>query len=323
MAERSIPREISDAASRWVTARDAGSLTEHNEHELALWLAADPLHARAYAEVEDVWEKAGGEQFKAALRQRYGNTIPSQPRRSARLAPRWAGPALAASLALVMIGSAYDWQTRLRADVLTETGQRKAVKLSDGSVIQLNTGSAIDIDYGESRRVIRLLKGEAAFTVAPDRTRPFTVEADGGSTTALGTRFLVRSDGNGVDVKVTEHRVRVAGPLATTEMLDLDAGEAARYGSAGISAVRHIDADTADAWTRGVLLFVDRPLGEVAAELNRYHPGLIRVIGEDLAARRVSGGFRTDDPLGAIDDLQRTLHIGSTRVTDRLIFLHE
>jgi transmembrane sensor len=322
-AERPIPQEISDAASRWVTARDAGTMTTSDERELAVWLAADPLHARAFAQVEALWGTAGSVQVKAALRDRYGvAALPPPPRQRAWFQWQWVRPALAACLVLAVIGTAYDWPTRIRADAMTETGERRTVPLADGSFVQLDTASAIAIDYSEDRRVIRLLKGEAAFTVAPDRARPFTVEAGEGSTTALGTRFIVRRDGENTDVTVTEHRVRVAWPSPPTVALDLKEGQATRYGPGGITKAHHVDASAADAWTRGVLVFVDRPLGDVAAALNRYHPGIIRVIGADLAARRVSGGFRTDDPVGAIDTLQRTLGIGSTRITNRLIFLH-
>lgn len=320
--EEPIPKQISDAASRWVTARDAGTMSTSDERALAAWLAADPLHARAFAEVEAFWGTLGGGQVKTALRGRHGGTPSRRSRQRRWLSPHWAGPALAASIALLLFGTAQDWPTRLRADAMTKTGERREVPLADGSVVQLNTGSAIAVDYSANRRVVRLLKGEAAFTVAPDRARPFTVEAGGGSTTALGTRFIVRRDGAETDVTVTQHRVRVAWPSPPDSKLDLDEGQTTRYGPGGIAGARAVDANAASSWTRGVLVFVDRPLGEVVAELNRYHPGFIRVIGEDLATRRVSGGFSSNDPLGAIDSLQRTLGISSTRVTDRLIFLH-
>lgn len=323
-AEQPIPKDISDAASRWVTARDAGTLTDGDEREMTAWLAADPRHARAFAEVEALWGTMSGGQVKAALRNRYAGPLPASAvfRRRSWPSRHWAGPALAASLAVIVVGSVNDWPTRLRADAMTETGERRDVPLSDGSVVELNTGSAIAIDYRGDRRIVRLLKGEAAFTVTPDKTRPFTVEAGGGSTTALGTRFIVRRDGDDTDVTVTEHRVRVAWSSPPDGQLDLDEGQATRYGPGGIAGARSVDANAVSSWTRGMLVFVDRPLGDVVTEMNRYHPGFIRVIGADLATRRVSGGFSTDDPLGAIDSLQRTLGIGSTRITDRLIFLH-
>jgi transmembrane sensor len=213
--------------------------------------------------------------------------------------------------------------TRLQADAMTATGERRDVKLSDGSTVQLNTASAIAVHLSGDRRVVRLLKGEASFTVAPDRARPFTVEAGDGSTTALGTEFIIRRDGADTDVTVTEHSVRVQTHIGkAADSLDLAQGHAARYGPGGIERTHTVDTYAVAAWTRGRLVFVDRPLGEVVDELNRYHSGYIRVMADDLALRRFSGVFQVNDPLGALDTIQRSLGITSTRLTNRMVFLH-
>jgi len=318
-SDQRISEDIRQEAARWIAERDAGLLTAEGEKALAVWLEADPLHAAAFARLERTWGLMGSAPVKTDIRRR-SNVIafhlPARPR-------RWLGGAVAACLALMIVGGVNDWPTRLRADAMTATGERRDVPLADGSIVQLNTGSAIAIDYRGDRRVIRLLKGEAAFTVAADRARPFTVEAGGGSATALGTRFIVRRDGADTDIAVTEHRVRVTWPLDQTgNSADLAEGQVTRYGPDGLASPHIVDTDAISAWTRGRLVFVDRPLGDVVAELNRYHAGYIRIIGADLARRRFSGVFPVNDPIGALDTIQRSLGIGSTRITDRLIFLH-
>lgn len=238
--------------------------------------------------------------------------------------PRWFSSGIAASLLLLLgIGWIDDWPTRLSADAVTETGEQRSVALDDGSFVDLNTDSAIAVDYRPDRRVVRLLKGEALFRVAADADRPFTVEAGGGATTALGTRFIIRRDGDATRVVVTEHRVRVASPRdAEGQAVSLGVGQGVAYGPAGLAPVMAVDVQTASAWTRGTLSFVDRPLREVVGELARYHRGYIGIAGDALAGRRVSGVFRADDTLGAVETLQRSLGISSTRITDRLILLH-
>ena len=104
---------------------------------------------------------------------------------------KWIAPAVAASVALLVAGAIGDWPTALRSDAMTATGEQRTMTLADGSQVQLNTDSAISIDYQPDRRIVHVLKGEAAFSVARDPRRPFSVEAKGGSTTALGTRFIV------------------------------------------------------------------------------------------------------------------------------------
>jgi transmembrane sensor len=323
-AEQRISDDIEEEATRWVVECDTG-LTTDGERALRAWLAADPLHVLAFAKAEKVWDAMSSAPVKTEVNKRretmrHVGRLPPRRERSRR---RWIAPALAASLALVFVGTARDWPTRLRADAMTATGERREVTLDDGSTVQLNTASAISIDYRGDRRIVRLLKGEAAFAVVADRARPFTVEAGAGTTTALGTRFIVRRDDVDTEVTVTEHRVRVAWPIGEVSSgVDLRVGQATRYGPGGVARPRVVDAQAVASWTRGRLVFVDRPLGEVVAELNRYHPGYIRVIGDDLAERRVSGVFRTDDPMAALGTLQRLLGIGSTRLTDRLVFLH-
>lgn len=323
-ADQQIPDHIEDEASLWVVESDAG-LSADDERRLQAWLAADPVHALAFAKAQRMWGAMSSGPVKAEVNRRRAPGAMPRPgypplQRPARR--RWIAPALAASVALIFMSVAQDWPTRLQADAMTATGERRDVKLADGSMVQLNTGSAIAVDLSGDRRVIRLLKGEASFIVAADRARPFTVEAGDGTTTALGTRFIVRRDGADTDVAVTEHSVRVQPPLGTGESLDLAEGQATRYGPGGIESAHKVDADAVAAWTRGRLVFVDRPLGEVVDELNRYHSGYIRVMGSELAKRRVSGVFRTDDPMAALNTLQRLLGIGSTRFTDRLVFLH-
>ncbi|MGE4430829.1 MAG: FecR domain-containing protein [Sphingobium sp.] len=320
-SKQPIPEQIRQEAARWITERDAGLLSAQDEIHLADWLAADPLHAAAYRRLERSWAMMSDPALETVTHP-HSTVLPFRlPVRSRQ----WLGGAVAACLALMVVGAAQDWPTRLRADAMTGTGEQRRVKLADGSLVQLNTGSAIRIDYGDKQRVIRLLKGEAAFTVTADRTRPFTVEAGDGATTALGTRFIVRRDGADTDVAVTEHSVRVAWPGTGTppgQNAVVKEGQAARYGAGGFVTPHAADLDAAAAWTRERLVFVNRSLADVVAELNRYHPGYIRVMGDDLARRRFSGVFPVNDPLGAIDTIQKTLGITSTRITNRLIFLH-
>lgn len=312
---------MTDAAARWITARDAGTLTERDARELARWLARDPRHAEAFAQVEAFWRAMGSSQVQAALRARSRRSPAPRLVAPLRARPRLA-MALAASLTLLVIGGAGDAGiTWLRSDAMTATGERRSVALADGSTIRLNTASAIAIDFTRSARTVRLIRGEAAFTVARDRDRPFTVIAGRGSTTALGTRFIVRQDGDQTDVTVTEHRVRVVEAATPGARSIVSEGQSLRYGPAGVQPVHRVNPGIADAWVQGTLVFDDRPLGEVVRELNRYHPGYIKVLGAGLAARRVSGGFSIADPIKAIDTLEHTLAIRSIRITDRLILL--
>lgn len=320
-SKQRMDEHIRREAARWITERDAGPLSLEQEKAFADWLTADPLNAAVYARLETTWSRMGSDSVEAEIRRR-SRTVPFH----LAFRPRqWLGGAMAACIALIVVGGLGDWPMQMRADAITATGEQRTVSLADGSTVVLNTGSAVAIDYDDDRRALRLLKGEAAFTVAADPSRPFVVQASDGTTTALGTRFIVRRNGANTDVIVTEHSVRVALPVTpgrTEQVATVGEGQAVRYNADGLAQLHDVDTYAADAWTRGNLVFVNRPLAEVVEEVNRYHPGFIRVVGNNLGERRFSGVFPVGDPMGAIEAIQQSLGIGSTRISDRLIFLH-
>lgn len=205
---------------------------------------------------------------------------------------------------------------RLRADYVTGIGERRTVALTDGSVVRLDSGSAIAVDYTGSRRGLRLLAGAAMFEVAPDRARPFTVEAEGGSVTALGTAFAIREEGGRATVTVTRHSVRVTGDGRAAVVGE---GQRADFGTRTLRGPLAAQGD-ATAWTRGRLVVVDRPLGEVVARIGGYRRGYVAVAGS-AAAIRVSGVYDLDHPLAAIDGIQASHGLSSLRLSDRLIIL--
>ncbi|GFE75082.1 iron dicitrate transporter FecR [Novosphingobium sp. TCA1] len=325
--EKPIDRDVNRAAARWFAERETGEWSAADEERLGRWLDADPEHVAAFARAETLWASmdAVGLPIHTADAEvvPLPSTRPAVPRSNAVRQPVWrktrlrrAGGAIAAGIALLLVIAA-DLPTRLQADAMTGTGEIRAMTLPDGSLATLDTGTAISFDA--SGRKVTLLKGEAAFQVAPDPAHPFTVSAGTGSTTALGTRFIVRREGAETQVTVSEHSVRIASAGRSAVLHE---GEALHYGSGGISAARPVVVANLDAWTRGRIRVVNRPLGDVVAELARYHRGYIGVLGSEIAKRPVSGTFDLHDPAGAIDVIERTLGLRTTRLTDRLILIH-
>jgi transmembrane sensor len=322
-ADDPIQRAITDEAARWVAAAEGDALSARDQASFDAWLDADPRHADAFADMQDLWAHMGAVPDTPTLRASladYPSRHLSERRTSTAGRGRWIGAAVAASIALIIVGVADDWPTRMRADAITATGERRTVNLPDGSSVQLDTQSAVAVEFNEQVRVVRLLRGDAAFTVARDPGRPFTVKAAGGSATALGTRFLVRKDGDRARVTVTEHRVLVACPTPDGARVVVPEGESVACGATGLGEKTPVNVADAAAWTEGVLVFKDRPLSEVVAEIGRYHRGYVGVFGS-AQSLRVSGVFRIDDPVAAINQLQQSLGLHSTRLTDRLILI--
>ncbi|WP_206244306.1 FecR family protein [Novosphingobium terrae] len=307
-----IPAAIARQAAEWIMRHDGGPLSPDEQKAFEAW-RADPAHRDGFERLERIWQALDAAPAESLPQAAAGASTPA----TARTRRRWAGGAIAASLALMLLGTLQDWPTMLRADYSTGIGERRDVALADGSHVMLDSGSAIAVDLTGARRRIRLLKGAALFTVAPDRAHPFTVEVAGGSATALGTAFAVRRREDQAEIVVTQHRVAVEGAGRSEVVSE---GQQAQFGAAGLSPMTAA-GDGATAWTGGRLVVVDRPLGEVLAEIARYRHGYLAAAGA-AADQHVSGVYDLDHPLAAVESIQRSLNLHAFRLSDRVIILH-
>ena len=246
----------------------------------AQWRAADPAHAAAYAQVEALWDDAD---LTAAL---FAGP-PAVQRRP------WLGRiAAAAVMALGLVGllQVSGAGDTLLADHSAGSGLPQRVALRDGSQLLLDAGTAVDVDYSDKARRVILRRGRVLADVRPDTTRPFTVTSGDVTAQALGTVYTVARDGNGAAVSVREGEVLVTAAGDAGQVLQ--AGQALTAGGAQVQPITAGDF----AWTENRLVFTDRPLGAVLADLDRYWPGVIWVRDAQLAALPVSGSYRLNDP---------------------------
>ncbi|MBG0811571.1 FecR domain-containing protein [Methylosinus sp. H3A] len=295
------------AAIEWWIRETAGELVGEARAEFDAWLAADPAHARAYADISGMFAQA--RELRPARRPQQRLARPGR-------AAAWGG-LLAASIAIaVWFG---DLSLLWRADHSTGVGERRTAILADGSRVELDGASAVAIHFEAGRRRVRLLAGEAWFEVAPDPARPFVVEAAGGEVTALGTAFDVALTAGGARVAVGEHRVAVAsggGKVIVAERQQTSFAAEAPAARPG-----DVAAEAIGAWRRGALVVEDRPLGEVLATFGRHRHGRVYCLWPSICARRVSGVFSAAEPLTALREIEFFLGLRAIHLTDYLIVL--
>jgi transmembrane sensor len=200
----------------------------------------------------------------------------------------------------------------------TDIGEQRTVKLADGSVVQLNTRSRIEVDFSAKARVVQLLEGEALFTVAQEASRPFEVRSGDARIQAVGTQFNVYQHGNGLTVSVIEGRVKVLSGAAVL----LDAGQEAAIETGG-RAVKSAkpEVSRALAWRQRHLEFRSATVAEVAGEFNRYNRLQIRIADAAVANRSMSGFFNADEPQSLLDFLSNEGGIRIER-SSQLVILH-
>lgn len=273
-------REAVRAAARWLALLDFGDASEGDLLRLAQWRASSSLH-------EDAWQKA------SLLRQRF-TALPGalamatldrpDAGRRALLKQALAIAALLPTAWLVSRELPLDAWT---ADMHTSVGERRQVLLSDGTFVQMNTDSAVDIDMNARR--LTLLRGEVAVKVPANLN--LTLQVPYGQVVLGGGEVCLRL----VDEAC---RVLVADGVASLQPLRgpahvLHAGQQASLQVAGVGPVTGLD-EWRLGWREGVLRLDDRPLGDLLHELRRYRPGVLRWAPE-LERLRVTGTFRLDD----------------------------
>ncbi len=316
---------IEEEAAAWVIRRGGADYGPMDQAQFDAWRTLTPENEAAFRRAESTWRQmAGLDAEKAAIGIGTASSNPRPPidraaqrRKSNRstVARRLAaGIAMAASvLGFAYINVQYP-VALLAADHMTGAGEYRTVTLSDGSTVSLNTRSAIDVDFGADARRLELLGGEAVFTVAPDKDRPFIVEFGSTRVRALGTRFIVKQQDGGASVIVLEHSVRVSSDpsdigVATGDTVS-DGQVIFAYPDGTRSAVSRTDLSAATAWRRGALLFDRQPVGQVIRELNRHRGGYTVIANEDLSNKELSGMFRLDRLDDAIERIAR--EIGAT-----------
>jgi transmembrane sensor len=298
------------AAGAWWVRIDAGGLSREERAAFAAWLAAAPAHEAAYREICGLCAEA-----ETLAPWPVDDLAAARPRRP-RLA--LAASLLAASLAPFL---SFDELALLwRADHRTGTGETRVVTLDDGSRVELSARSAIAVDFHGRERRLSLLVGEAFFQAAENKERPFVVTAGSGTVTALGTAFDIALDGAGAEVVVAEHRVAVASHGRSAIVAE---GQRSEYGPETITQPAAADIGRATAWRRGKLIFVDRPLGAVIDILSRYHRGYIIAPGAATRRLSVTGVFDVNDPLGALEEIERSLGLHAIHLTNYLVVLRE
>lgn len=264
--------------------------------------------------------------------------FPAHPAEHGRLAPeldqgwasrmrRWPLAACASLLVLLAIPCGIE---RLHAAPVTyssDIGQRVFIPLEDGSTMELNTRTRVEVYYTLHSREVRLLWGEASFDVKHDPERPFRVMSGATSVQDIGTQFVVwRRDDGTTTVTVREGRVAVAAS-GRTETVDAD--EVATVGIDGRAAIlidvkslSHRELERRLSWQAGVLTFEGQTLAEAIKEVNRYNKQQLVIADPSIASLKLGGTCRGVDLesfvalLGVLFDVQAVPARGNANVIE-------
>ena len=298
------PRVVKQAIHWMLKLRESG----HNarlQQQCEQWRGAHQEHELA-------WQRLQSLQQELNLRAVPGASVALQTleNSSQRLQRRQALKLLSGVLVLgsaAWLGKDLQLISPWTADFASATGQRRSVRLPDGSLLQLNTNSAADLAFEADQRLIRLKHGELMLTCANDTSpppRPLLVSTREALLQGFDGRFVVRQDDDCTRVSVSQGSVAIHSP---GPMQWIHAGQSYRLDARGVTLLQNQDMD-AGAWAEGLIVTRDMRLGDFLAEVGRYRHGYVSC-ADDIADLRLSGVFRLEDTDKLLQLLPQTLPV--------------
>jgi len=340
--------DIAEAAAVWLIRLEAQT-TPQMWDEFQAWIEADRRNEAAFIRLRTAWTRC--DRFKALrpphgrvdrdllAELRTGESPQDRPPilacEGALAAAETSAPAsmdrrrwLVAAGAVAALGAGpglLAWLTTRRyrwTYYETGVGDSHKATLPDQSSVFLNTDTRVRVRLGSARRDTELLRGEALFTVARDKLRPFYVKAASSLVCAIGTSFSVRiRDDRSVEVLVANGRIAVGTAERHANLPVLEAS--APYASADDSVIfgpnswviKHEPPGYVArklAWTSGRISFDGETLAEAVHEFNRYNRQHIVIADPAIAQIRMGGLFEATDPESFAATLEK--HFGVRRM---------
>lgn len=299
MMDEDLGRENLDAelvelqAAEWAAdCHNAKDWSPQRQTDLEAWLAKSIAHRVAYLRIDASWKRADR---LAALRRPMREGVGRVPSRKVF----WTRIATALGLAIVSGVFASSYFTRPRGQLVeTPAGGQERLTLADGTQIELNTNTAVRIDFSAHSRAVALLRGEAVFQVRHDATRPFVVSVADHRIEDIGTKFLVRMAPKSFQIALLEGSARLTSNNsgAGQHPMVLSPGDVAVATANSTQIMRKTQRELSDrvAWQHGSIVFHNERLADALAEFNRYGGPRLVLTDNSAAKLKINGTFRTN-----------------------------
>jgi transmembrane sensor len=332
-------------ASEWFIDFRAGDVDGEARLRFIEWLRRSPEHIQAYLEVSGVWSelpssdpegrfdiasliaRARNEPDVIPLSQLIPRLPPAPPAAEPRALRELLRRPVLAAAALALLASITALFFWIGSDTArsysTGIGEQRTIQLADGSTVELNARSRVTVRLTEHRRDVALIEGQALFSVAKDKQRPFVVRAGDAQVRAVGTEFDVYKKQAETVVTVVEGRVETypGSDGDGAAAIVLSAGEQLTVLPHTVTKPTRADTAAATAWVQKRLIFEETPLNEVAEEFNRYNRRPLAIDDAELRTLKISGVYSSTDPASLISFLrsQNSINVIETENQVRVV----
>jgi transmembrane sensor len=314
---------VRDEAARWFVYLQEPAVDVEAQRKFEAWLDEHPQHRTEFEWLQGLWKAA--DLVPAARLQALCQETPTRNERRPVMRYAVAASVLAVALGLGLF-SRLNHPAPYTAAFSTALNERRHVALPDGSVVDLDSRSRIQVRFEKARRSVELSEGEAMFNVQPDTRRPFVVEAGSGKVTVTGTRFDVRRGATETRVVVEQGTVKVQGrDAADKDSISLTAGLGTHVDAQGkVAAAYAVNPAELTAWRNGKLVFNNARLADVAEQVSRYRQKPLKVGGPAVGDLRLTSVFKSDNTDALLKALPsilpvavRTLEDGSQEIISK------
>src|ERR1700733_15651623 len=354
-------RAVEEAAEWWVLLQ-GGEVSRKERENYVDWLRESSVHVAEMLRVAQVhgalekferWSQVSTDGSGDAPSTVVPLTTPTHTTGSPlpKYTPRQWRLAASVAAVLLVIAGLTGLLLALRGQVIeTQRGERRQVALADGSVVQVDPQTRLNVQYEARTRRVVLERGRALFHVAKNPERPFLVRVRNTPVRAVGTAFAVEEADHTVVVTVAEGRVALfnepvtesqlpdtASPQKTAASAVKRVDEAPRSDkppSSGSAAteiiltanqqvtvagvgtaepVREADSARVLSWAEGRLIFENESVERAVSEFNRYNRIQLNVNDAALAQRPISGVFSASDPESFVAFIQSVAAVRVTR----------
>lgn len=324
--------DVSEQAIYWLVKMRNINATKGDRQLFAEWISASKAHQSAFDRQINQFELLGAlpaTRFDIAEKSQCGalKSVLNGLKQRLRLPEvNWGYPAMTALCVLLMtvFFLPENFESGAVLHYQTARGQVKAITLTDGSVVTLNTDSSLTVRFDSEYRNITLHRGEVFFEVAPNKQQPFTVDLGFGKVVAVGTAFNIYRRQEQSHISITEGRVKVFNDGDETKLADslfADAGYQVDINATVIAPPHKFDQKDLLSWRNQHIEFKNKKLIEVVEEFNRYLAVPVKLDQLDLQEMKVSGGFQLKHPKDSLNAILSSLNLRMANGDDGLVII--
>jgi len=177
-------------------------------------------------------------------------------------------------------------------------GKQITVKLVDGTIIKMNSGSTLKYPRSFAHLKTRdiYLEGEALFSVTENKNQPFIVHTAQMNIEVFGTRFSVSNYANDASTSVvlTEGSIGVYDPTQKKKDYLRIVPNQQIIVENGVFSIKEGNIYKHIAWAEGTLFFEDDRFGDIIKKLERHYNVRIESKSTELNNTRYTGSFAAE-----------------------------